>query len=69
MPAANPGSVPDDQLWPITAYFLKKNGFKAGTIELSEESAANRQLSGNQPINASKQSVPWRKGHPAATPE
>jgi hypothetical protein len=32
MPATNPGSVPANQLWNITAYILQKNGFAAGTI-------------------------------------
>src|SRR5579862_3747583 len=27
MPANNPGSVPEDKLWIITAYILQKNGF------------------------------------------
>jgi mono/diheme cytochrome c family protein len=36
MPATNPGSVPPDQLWAITAYILQKNGFKAGDSELGD---------------------------------
>lgn len=34
MPAVNPGSVPPDQMWAITAYILQKNGFPAGSAEL-----------------------------------
>ena len=45
MPANNPGSLPDDQLWSITAYILQKNGFPAGTIALSQPTAASRMLS------------------------
>ncbi len=44
MPAVNPGSVPPDQLWAITAYILQKNGFPAGKSALSE-AAAGKQLS------------------------
>lgn len=34
MPAVNPGSVPPEQMWAITAYILQKNGFPAGGAEL-----------------------------------
>jgi mono/diheme cytochrome c family protein len=44
MPAVNPGSVPPDQLWPITAYILQKNGFGAGSAELGN-AMAGRALS------------------------
>jgi mono/diheme cytochrome c family protein len=43
MPAINPGSVPPEQLWAITAYILQKNGFSAGASELSD-AAATRPL-------------------------
>ncbi|MBX5462534.1 MAG: c-type cytochrome [Steroidobacteraceae bacterium] len=48
MPAVNPGSVPPDQMWAITAYILQKNGFPAGSAELGA-SDGNRVLakSGN----------------------
>jgi mono/diheme cytochrome c family protein len=36
MPAVNPGSVPPDQLWAITAYILQKNGFAAGNTEIGD---------------------------------
>ena len=36
MPATNPGSVPQDQLWAITAYILQKNGFAAGGSDLGD---------------------------------
>jgi S-disulfanyl-L-cysteine oxidoreductase SoxD len=35
MPANNPGSVPVDQLYRITAYVLQRNGFPAGSTPLS----------------------------------
>jgi S-disulfanyl-L-cysteine oxidoreductase SoxD len=44
MPAVNPGSVPDTQLWAITAYILEKNGFPAGSTVLSQETGAKRTL-------------------------
>jgi mono/diheme cytochrome c family protein len=44
MPANNPGSLPDDTLWSITAYILRKNGFPAGSIVLSQSSGATRML-------------------------
>ena len=44
MPANNPGSLPDDTLWSITAYILRKNGFPAGSIVLSQSSGASRML-------------------------
>jgi mono/diheme cytochrome c family protein len=37
MPANNPGSVPDDKLWNITAYILQKNGFAVGSTPLGEQ--------------------------------
>ncbi len=43
MPEQNPGSVPPDQLWAITAYILQKNGFSAGATELGD-AAADRVL-------------------------
>jgi mono/diheme cytochrome c family protein len=36
MPAVNPGSVPPDQLWAITAYILQKNGFPMGSTDLAD---------------------------------
>jgi S-disulfanyl-L-cysteine oxidoreductase SoxD len=39
MPATNPGSVPPEQLWAITAYILQKNGFPAGNSALDRGSA------------------------------
>jgi mono/diheme cytochrome c family protein len=44
MPATNPGSVPDDTMWNITAYILQKNGLPAGSVALSQPTAANRVL-------------------------
>jgi S-disulfanyl-L-cysteine oxidoreductase SoxD len=35
MPATNPGSVPADQLWKITAYILQKNGFPSGDTDVT----------------------------------
>jgi mono/diheme cytochrome c family protein len=43
MPATNPGSVPPDQLWAITAYILQKNGFPAGSSDLGD-AASSRAL-------------------------
>jgi S-disulfanyl-L-cysteine oxidoreductase SoxD len=37
MPANNPGSVPEDKLWNITAYILQKNGFSAGAAPLGTQ--------------------------------
>ena len=39
MPANNPGGVPTDQLYRITAYILQKNGFPAGPTPLSAATA------------------------------
>jgi mono/diheme cytochrome c family protein len=40
MPANNPGSVPDDKMWNITAYILQKNGFPAGSTPLSAQAVS-----------------------------
>jgi mono/diheme cytochrome c family protein len=40
MPANNPGSVPVDKLWTITAFLLQKNGFPAGSAPLSAQAAS-----------------------------
>jgi mono/diheme cytochrome c family protein len=40
MPAVNPGSVPPDQLWSITAYILQKNGFAAGDTDLGDAASS-----------------------------
>jgi mono/diheme cytochrome c family protein len=40
MPAVNPGSVPPDQLWAITAYILQKNGFAAGNSDLGDAASS-----------------------------
>jgi mono/diheme cytochrome c family protein len=37
MPANNPGAVPEDKLWTITAYILQKNGFPAGATPLGAQ--------------------------------
>jgi S-disulfanyl-L-cysteine oxidoreductase SoxD len=37
MPANNPGSVPEDKLWIITAYILQKNGFPSGSTPLGAQ--------------------------------
>ena len=47
MPANNPGSVPEDKLWTITAYLLEKNGFPAGSTPLGAQ-AAGRTLAKSQ---------------------
>jgi hypothetical protein len=39
MPPTNPGSVPDDKMWLITAYILQKNGFSAGSAPLDPQTA------------------------------
>jgi mono/diheme cytochrome c family protein len=44
MPAVNPGSVPDDRMWAITAYILEKNGFPAGSTALGQATGAARTL-------------------------
>ena len=46
MPAVNPGSVPADQMWAITAYILQKNGFTAGNSDLGD--AASTRLLAKQ---------------------
>jgi mono/diheme cytochrome c family protein len=40
MPAVNPGSVPPDQLWAITAFILEKNGFAAGSAALGDAASS-----------------------------
>lgn len=42
MPATNPGSVPPDLMWKITAYILQKNGLPAGNTDVAAN--ASRQL-------------------------
>jgi mono/diheme cytochrome c family protein len=44
MPATNPGSLPDDTMWTITAFILQKNGFPAGSLSLDQQTGANRTL-------------------------
>jgi len=44
MPANNPGSVPPDRLWDITAYILEKNGLPAGSVALGQSSVAGKVL-------------------------
>jgi mono/diheme cytochrome c family protein len=44
MPATNPGSLPDDTMWTITAFILQKNGFPSGSVALNQQSGANRTL-------------------------
>ena len=44
MPATNPGSLPDDTMWTITAYILQKNGLPAGPVALTQPTAANRTI-------------------------
>jgi mono/diheme cytochrome c family protein len=44
MPATNPGSVPEDSLWSITAYILQKNGLPAGSVALSQPTAVSKVL-------------------------
>jgi mono/diheme cytochrome c family protein len=40
MPAVNPGSVPPEQLWAITAYILQKNGFADGNTDLGDAASS-----------------------------
>lgn len=40
MPATNPGSLPADELWPITAYILQQNGLPAGDHPLGPDDAS-----------------------------
>lgn len=40
MPAVNPGSVPADQMWAITAYILQKNGFAVGNTALGDNASS-----------------------------
>jgi mono/diheme cytochrome c family protein len=44
MPATNPGSLPDDTMWTITAFLLQKNGFPSGSVALNQQTGANRTL-------------------------
>jgi mono/diheme cytochrome c family protein len=44
MPATNPGSLPDDTMWTITAFILQKNGFPSGSVALNQHTGANRTL-------------------------
>lgn len=40
MPQNAPGSLPDDQIDPITAWILTKNGVQPGDKPLSKDSAS-----------------------------
>jgi mono/diheme cytochrome c family protein len=40
MPANEPGSLTENQVWAITAYVLSRNGLKPGSSELDKSSAA-----------------------------
>jgi mono/diheme cytochrome c family protein len=40
MPQTAPGSLPPDQLNPIVAFILSKNGFPAGDTELSQDTTS-----------------------------
>ena len=51
MPANNPGSVPDEKMWNITAYILQKNGFPVGSAPLSAQSAT-RTLATSQRLSS-----------------
>jgi S-disulfanyl-L-cysteine oxidoreductase SoxD len=44
MPATDPGSLPEDTVWTITAFILKENGFPAGPTSLNQETGAKRPL-------------------------
>jgi S-disulfanyl-L-cysteine oxidoreductase SoxD len=44
MPATNPGSLPDDTMWTITAFVLQKNGFPSGSVALNQQTGAKRAL-------------------------
>jgi mono/diheme cytochrome c family protein len=44
MPATNPGSLPDDTMWTITAFLLQKNGFPSGSVALNQQTGAKRPL-------------------------
>lgn len=44
MPATNPGSLPDNTMWSITAFILQKNGFPSGSVTLNQQSGATRKL-------------------------
>jgi hypothetical protein len=44
MPATNPGSLPDDTMWTITAFILQKNGFPSGSVALNRQTGAKRTL-------------------------
>ena len=46
MPATNPGSVPADQLWKITAYILQKNGFPSGSTDVAANASRLLQAQG-----------------------
>jgi mono/diheme cytochrome c family protein len=51
MPANNPGSVPDEKMWNITAYILQKNGLPVGSTPLSAQEVG-RTLVKPQPLAA-----------------
>jgi S-disulfanyl-L-cysteine oxidoreductase SoxD len=44
MPATNPGSLPNDTMWTITAFVLQKNGFPSGSVALNQQTGAKRAL-------------------------
>jgi S-disulfanyl-L-cysteine oxidoreductase SoxD len=60
MPANNPGSVPEDKLWTITAYILQKNGFPSGSTPLGAE-AEGRVLVAPSSSQAASNSVAQSK--------
>ena len=44
MPATNPGSLPENTMWTITAFVLQKNGFPSGSVALNRQTGASRTL-------------------------
>ena len=53
MPENNPGAVPEDKLWNITAYILQKNGFAPGSAPLGAQESG-RMLVAPQATNTAQ---------------
>ena len=60
MPANNPGSVPEDKLWIITAYILQKNGLPSGSTPLGAQAEGRVLVAPSGSHTASNTAVPSR---------
>ena len=58
MPATNPGSLPDNTMWTITAFVLQKNGFSSGSVALNQQTGASRTLAKRREMTHGSRSTP-----------